>query len=472
MNRGRNQGDRNRSNRRDGSGDQRKGGSRPSNGKEGSARKRDGDRPSYGSDRDRPERGPDASRQGSFKKREDNRPDSRKSGSRDGSFPKRDGDRPSYGRDNDRNERGPGASRQGYFQKREDDRPGSRKSGSRDGSFPKRDGDRPSYGRDNDRTERGPGASRQGSFQKREDDRPGSRKSGSRDSSFPKRDGDRPSYGKSGDRPVRGKGGPRDGGYQGKGKKFSKPRGKFAEDLSSKSEKEGIRLNKYLANAGVASRREADELIAAGLVTINGEVVTKMGIKVMPGDTVRYGGDPVQKEKKVYLLLNKPKGFITTMDDPKARKTVMDLVGNACKERIYPVGRLDRATTGVLMFTNDGELAKKLTHPSHGAKKIYQVVLNKNLAKADLVKISEGVNLEDGLATVDSVAYVEGKERNHIGMELHIGKNRIVRRIFESLGYEVIKLDRVFFAGLTKKNLKRGQYRFLDQKEINFLKML
>lgn len=232
-----------------------------------------------------------------------------------------------------------------------------------------------------------------------------------------------------------------------------------------------IRLNKYLANAGVASRREADNLIAAGVVEVNGNTVTEMGYKVKPEDEVKFNGTVLKKEKKVYLLLNKPKGFITTVDDPKARKTVMDLVGGATKERIYPVGRLDRKTTGVLLFTNDGDMAKKLTHPSHGARKIYEVGLDKNLTKTDFHKIQDGLTLEDGEIKVDEISYIENKGKNHVGLVLHSGRNRIVRRIFEHLGYEVSKLDRVFFAGLTKKNLSRGQYRMLTDDEVNFLKM-
>lgn len=237
------------------------------------------------------------------------------------------------------------------------------------------------------------------------------------------------------------------------------------------SNSELVRLNKYLANAGVASRREADRLIEAGLVEVNGEVVTEMGFKVKPGDTVKFNGEEQRKERKVYLVLNKPKGFITTMDDPKARKTVMELVANAGPERIYPVGRLDRKTTGVLLFTNDGDLATKLIHPSHGAHKIYEVALDKKLTNADFSKIQNGLTLEDGPITVDEIAFIENKAHNHVGVTLHSGRNRIVRRIFESLGYEVIKLDRVFFAGLTKKGLSRGQWRKLNPKEVSFLKM-
>lgn len=235
------------------------------------------------------------------------------------------------------------------------------------------------------------------------------------------------------------------------------------------SKADETRLNKYLANAGIASRREADQLIETGLVEVNGETITSMGYKVKPGDTVKFNGSAVNPERKVYYLMNKPKGFITTTDDPKARKTVMELIASAGKERIYPVGRLDRKTTGVLLFTNDGNLAKKLTHPSHGARKIYQVTLDKNLEKSDFHKIQEGLNLEDGPIKVDELAYVEGKSRKNIGVILHSGRNRIVRRIFEHLGYEVTQLDRVSFAGLTKKNLSRGQWRKLSPQELQFL---
>lgn len=233
----------------------------------------------------------------------------------------------------------------------------------------------------------------------------------------------------------------------------------------------GTRLNKYLADAGIASRREADNLIKAGLVEINGKVVTEMGYKVLPDDQVSFNGSVLTPEKKVYLVLNKPKGFITTVSDPKARKTVMELVANAGSERIYPVGRLDRQTTGVLLFTNDGEMAKKLTHPSHGARKIYDVSLDKKLSQTDFHKIEDGLELEDGPIKVDEISYVDEKSKNNVGLILHSGKNRVVRRIFEHLGYNVTKLDRVWFAGITKKGLSRGQWRKLDPKEISFLKV-
>ncbi len=233
-----------------------------------------------------------------------------------------------------------------------------------------------------------------------------------------------------------------------------------------------IRLNRFLARAGVCSRRDADKLIADGMVMVNGQVVLEMGHKVMPSDEVRYAGEVLKSEKKMYLVLNKPKGFITSMDDEKARKTVMELIRGACRERIYPVGRLDRATTGVLLFTNDGDMAKKLTHPSHGAKKIYSVSLDKPLSKAHFAELAQGIQLEDGPIKPDEINQVDAQDAREIGVSLHSGRNRIVRRMFEHLGYEVVRLDRVQFGPITKKNLARGQYRLLNEKEIAFLKML
>ena len=234
-----------------------------------------------------------------------------------------------------------------------------------------------------------------------------------------------------------------------------------------------IRLNKYIANAGICSRREADELITAGAMSVNGVVVTKLGTKISPSDKVQYGDQTLNREKFRYVLLNKPKGFITTTDDPQERKTVMRLVEKACKERIYPVGRLDRNTTGLLLFTNDGELAKKLSHPKHGTRKVYHVVLDKPLTKKEIMMIAEGIELDDGVIKVDAIEYSgDGKDKKEIGIELHSGKNRIVRRIFEKLMIKVVRLDRVAFAGLTKKNLPRGEWRHLDEKEVSFLKML
>ncbi|HNX21586.1 MAG TPA: pseudouridine synthase, partial [Bacteroidales bacterium] len=231
-----------------------------------------------------------------------------------------------------------------------------------------------------------------------------------------------------------------------------------------------IRLNKYISNAGVCSRREADTLIESGSVTVNGVVVTEMGSKVLPTDEVRFGDKILQREKPVYLVLNKPKDFITTTDDEKDRKHVLQLVKGACKERVYPVGRLDKNTTGLLLFTNDGDLTKKLTHPKHEVRKVYYAELDKNLSLSDFDLIVNGLELEDGEIKVDDLAYV-GATKKEIGITIHSGRNRIVRRIFEHLGYDVVKLDRVVFAGLTKKDLPRGEWRFLTSAEINILKM-
>ena len=234
---------------------------------------------------------------------------------------------------------------------------------------------------------------------------------------------------------------------------------------------EPIRLNKYLANAGICSRREADEFILSGAVTVNGQVVTELGTKVLRTDEVVFHDAPVSLEKKVYVLLNKPKDYVTTSDDPQQRKTVMDLVKNVCPERIYPVGRLDRNTTGVLLLTNDGDLASKLTHPKFLKKKVYHVFLDKNVDPQDMERIKEGIDLEDGEVHADAIEYCNENDKSQVGVEIHSGKNRIVRRIFESLGYRVVKLDRVQFAGLTKKNLRRGDWRFLTEKEVEMLRM-
>jgi 23S rRNA pseudouridine2605 synthase len=239
--------------------------------------------------------------------------------------------------------------------------------------------------------------------------------------------------------------------------------------LKTQNEDEQVRLNKFIANSGICSRREADEYIVAGLISVNGKTVTELGTKVRYNDDIRFNKERLKGESKVYLLLNKPKNYVTTTDDPHAKKTVMELIDGACNERLYPVGRLDKNSTGVLLFTNDGELAKQLTHPSYNKLKIYQVTLDKNITKSDLTALLEGVDLEDGTAVADSIHIVDNK--NEVGIEIHSGKNRIIRRMFEKLGYDVTKLDRVYFAGLTKKGLKRGQYRFLTPKEIEILKM-
>ena len=253
-------------------------------------------------------------------------------------------------------------------------------------------------------------------------------------------------------------------------KSFTRPVKSVKQTLGSQ---EMIRLNKYIANAGVCSRREADELIQAGAVKVNGQVVTELGTKVSPKDKVQYGDQTLNLEKMQYVLLNKPKGYITTTDDPFSRRTVMQLVTQACKERIYPVGRLDRNTSGLLLFTNDGELAKKLTHPKHNVKKVYHVVLDKSLTKTDMLSISKGMELDDGFIRIDKISYDQTTtDKRELGIELHSGRNRIVRRVFESMGYKVVKLDRTLFAGLTKKNIPRGRWRFLEDQEINMLKML
>jgi 23S rRNA pseudouridine2605 synthase len=260
--------------------------------------------------------------------------------------------------------------------------------------------------------------------------------------------------------------------FAGSGKSKATPHIKKNENLPDIKSDE-IRLNRYLSLAGICSRRDADEFIKAGAVTVNGKVIVEMGYKVQPGDEVVYGGMGVRPEKPVYLLLNKPKDYITTSDDPQNRKTVMHLIQGACKERVYPVGRLDRNTTGLLLFTNDGEMAKKLTHPSSHIQKMYHVVLDKPLTGADRTKIMEGLTLEDGPVKVDEINWVDSVgSKKEVGVVIHSGRNRIVRRIFESLGYEIIKLDRVMFAGLTKKDLPKGKWRMLGKPELNLLKRL
>ena len=306
--------------------------------------------------------------------------------------------------------------------------------------------------------------------------------------------GDRPqrSYGNNagGDRPYRprynGEGGDRPQRSYGNRDSYSRPIRRTADyDPNAKYSKkkqieykeqfvdpnEPIRLNKFLANAGVCSRREADEFITAGVVSVNGEVVTELGTKIKRGDEVKFHDQAVSIERKIYVLLNKPKDTVTTSDDPQARRTVMDLVKGACSERIYPVGRLDRNTTGVLLLTNDGDFASKLTHPKYLKKKIYHVHLDKNLTKADMEQIAAGIQLDDGEIQADAISYTDDFKKDEVGIEIHSGKNRIVRRIFESLGYKVVKLDRVFFAGLTKKGLRRGEWRYLTEQEVNFLRM-
>ena len=333
---------------------------------------------------------------------------------------------------------------------------GERKSGDkpryehRDGDKPRRQyGDKPAYG------------------ERKFGDKP---RYEHRDGDKPRRQyGDKPAYGerkfgdkkygdrKFGDKPY--KTGPR--------KHDDKP-ASYPKFTPEKQVGE-MRLNRFLAQSGLCSRREADDFITAGLVTVNGQIVTQLGTKVLPTDEVKFNDSRVQGEKKVYLVLNKPKGYVTSLDDPHAGKTVMDLVEGACTERIYPVGRLDKNSLGLLLFTNDGDLTKQLTHPSYLKKKIYQVTLDKPLARADMDRIAEGITLEDGEIFADEISYVK-ENKQEIGIEIHSGRNRIVRRIFEFLGYTVTKLDRVYYAGLTKKNLKRGAWRFLSREEVERLK--
>lgn len=350
---------------------------------------------------------------------------------------------------------------------------GERKSGDkprygehRDGDKPRRQfGDKPAYG------------------ERKSGDKP--RYGEHRDGDKPRRQfGDKPAYGerKFGDKPA----GDRKFGNKGYGDKkfgdrkfgdkpykpgFRKHDDKPASYPKFTPEKQigEMRLNRFLAQSGLCSRREADDFITAGLVTVNGQIVTQLGTKVMPTDEVKFNDSRVQGEKKVYLVLNKPKGYVTSLDDPHAGKTVMELVEGACTERIYPVGRLDKNSLGLLLFTNDGDLTKQLTHPSYQKKKIYQVTLDKPLARADMDRIAEGITLEDGEIFADEISYVK-ENKQEVGIEIHSGRNRIVRRIFEFLGYTVTKLDRVYYAGLTKKNLKRGAWRFLTREEVERLK--
>ena len=302
-------------------------------------------------------------------------------------------------------------------------------------------------------------------------------------SSYDNRDnrGGRPSYGNNNNRYGNGGGrggynnnrrpnnNRRTGDYNPNAKYNFQKQLKYKEVLADPNEP--IRLNKFLSNAGVCSRREADEFIQEGVVQVNGQVVTELGTKITRQDTVLFKDQPVQIESKVYIILNKPKNCVTTSDDPQERLTVMDLVKNACQERIYPVGRLDRNTTGVLLLTNDGDLASKLTHPSFKKKKIYHVWLDKNVSIEDMEKIANGLELEDGEIHADAISYASEDDKSQVGIEIHSGRNRIVRRIFESLGYHVVKLDRVYFAGLTKKNLGRGKWRYLNEREVNALRM-
>ena len=262
---------------------------------------------------------------------------------------------------------------------------------------------------------------------------------------------------------------PRTPGYDPHAKYSMKKRIEYKEEHTDPNEP--IRLNKYLANAGVCSRREADEFIQAGVVTVNGQVITELGTKIVRTDEVKFHDQPVTLEKKVYVLLNKPRDYVTTSDDPQQRKTVMELVKGACPERIYPVGRLDRNTTGVLLFTNDGDLASKLTHPKFLKKKVYHVFLDKEVTMHDMQQIATGITLDDGEIHADAIEYAKDNDKKQVGIEIHSGRNRIVRRIFESLGYRVVRLERVQISGLTKKNMRRGDWRFLTEKEVDMLRM-
>lgn len=398
--------------------------------------------------------------------------------------------RPSYG-----NDRGGG-----NYGNRDGGNYGNNYGGNRDGGYgnnrPSYGNNRPSYGNDrggynrpqrpsyDDRGGRVYSASPEGSMQDDGLKKRRPRVGDTRVNSYDNRGGmggNRPSYG---NRPQQGGYRPQGGGGFGNRRPQQRPGGggynpndkysvqkqlKYKEVLADPNEP--IRLNKFLSNAGVCSRREADEFIQAGAVKVNGEVVTELGTKITRQDEVLFNEKAVQIESKLYIVLNKPKNCVTTSDDPQARLTVMDLVKNACTERIYPVGRLDRNTTGVLLLTNDGDLASKLTHPSYKKKKIYHVWLDKNVAIEDMEKIANGLELEDGEIHADAISYANEMDKSQVGIEIHSGRNRIVRRIFESLGYHVVKLDRVYFAGLTKKNLGRGKWRYLNEREVNALRM-
>ena len=362
---------------------------------------------------------------------------------------------------------------------------GERKSGDkpryehRDGDKPRRQyGDKPAYGErsfgDKPRYENRDGDKPRSQY----GDKPayGERKFGDKPR-YEHRDGDKPRR-QYGDKPAYGerKFGDKKYGDRKFGDKPYKPGPRKHDDkpasypkFTPEKQVGEMRLNRFLAQSGLCSRREADDFITAGLVTVNGQIVTQLGTKVLPTDEVKFNDSRVQGEKKVYLVLNKPKGYVTSLDDPHAGKTVMDLVEGACTERIYPVGRLDKNSLGLLLFTNDGDLTKQLTHPSYLKKKIYQVTLDKPLARADMDRIAEGITLEDGEIFADEISYVK-ENKQEIGIEIHSGRNRIVRRIFEFLGYTVTKLDRVYYAGLTKKNLKRGAWRFLSREEVERLK--
>ena len=382
------------------------------------------------------------------------------------------GYRPRYNQDGEQQQNGYQPRQQGYRPRYNQD--GEQQQG---GYQPRQQGYRPRYNQDGEQQQNGYQPRQQGGYQQRGGY--GQRQQGG----YQQRSG----YGQQGGYQQRGgynrggygqQGGYQQGGYQQRQRtpgydpnaKYSmKKRIEYKEENYDPNEP--LRLNKFLANAGICSRREADEFIQAGVVTVNGEVVTELGTKIKRTDEIKFHDQPVTLEKKVYVLLNKPKDCVTTSDDPQQRKTVMDLVKNVCPERIYPVGRLDRNTTGVLLLTNDGDLASKLTHPKFLKKKVYHVFLDKNVTAHDMQQIAEGIELEDGEIHADAIEYASDTDKSQVGIEIHSGKNRIVRRIFEHLGYRVVKLDRVQFAGLTKKNLRRGDWRFLTEKEVEMLRM-
>ena len=370
------------------------------------------------------------------------------------------GYRPRYNQDGEQQQNGYQPRQQGYRPRYNQD--GEQQQG---GYQPRQQGYRPRYNQDGEQQQNGYQPRQQGGYQQRGGY--GQRQQGG----YQQRGGyNRGGYGQQG--------GYQQGGYQQRQRtpgydpnaKYSmKKRIEYKEENYDPNEP--LRLNKFLANAGICSRREADEFIQAGVVSVNGEVVTELGTKIKRTDEIKFHDQPVTLEKKVYVLLNKPKDCVTTSDDPQQRKTVMDLVKNVCPERIYPVGRLDRNTTGVLLLTNDGDLASKLTHPKFLKKKVYHVFLDKNVTAHDMQQIAEGIELEDGEIHADAIEYASDTDKSQVGIEIHSGKNRIVRRIFEHLGYRVVKLDRVQFAGLTKKNLRRGDWRFLTEKEVEMLRM-
>ena len=379
---------------------------------------------------------------------------------RGGYQPRQGGYRPRYNNDN---QGGGYQPRQGGY------RPRYNNDGQEGGYQPRQNGYRPRYnGQEGGYQPRGSYQPRQGGYQPRGSYQP-------RQGGYQQRQGGYQQRGYQ-QRSGYNQGGYNQGGYRQHTSGYD-PNAKYSlkKRIEYKEEhidpNEPIRLNKYLANAGVCSRREADEYIQNGAVTVNGTVVTELGTKVLRSDEVKFQDQPVTLEKKVYVLLNKPKDYVTTSDDPQQRKTVMDLVKNACPERIYPVGRLDRNTTGVLLLTNDGDLASKLTHPKFLKKKVYHVYLDKPVTAHDLQQIADGIELDDGEIHADAIEYVDDRDKSQVGIEIHSGKNRIVRRIFESLGYRVVKLDRVQFAGLTKKNVRRGDWRFLTEKEVDMLRM-